>query len=114
MFVIFGLVECAPGGWAQTLALSAQQRPADLSSAMPTATPTLDPTNSSRQNHSRARSASVPLDSAIIASAVNLSSDAGKTLDFSLKHIGEVSEDAASELARIGRDDLDEEGIVTR
>ncbi|QRV85881.1 leucine-rich repeat-containing protein sog2 [Ceratobasidium sp. AG-Ba] len=67
-----------------------------------------------RQTHSRVRSASVPLDSAVIASAVAASADAGKTLDFSLKHIGEVSEEAAIELSRIGRDDLDDEGIVTR
>jgi hypothetical protein len=69
---------------------------------------------SSRQTHSRTRSASVPLDSTLIATAVRTSSDAGKTLDLSLKNIGEVSEKAALELSRIGRDDLDDEGIVTR
>ncbi|KAH7340868.1 RAM signaling pathway protein-domain-containing protein [Rhizoctonia solani] len=68
----------------------------------------------SRPGHSRVRSASIPLDSVLIATAVASSSDAGKTLDFSLKNLGEVSEDAAEELARIGRDDLDAEGIVTR
>ncbi|CAE6452816.1 unnamed protein product, partial [Rhizoctonia solani] len=68
----------------------------------------------SRPGHSRSRSASIPLDSALIATAVASSADAGKTLDFSLKNIGDVSEEAAEELARIGRDDLDAEGIVTR
>ncbi|CAE6449041.1 unnamed protein product [Rhizoctonia solani] len=70
--------------------------------------------SSSRPSHSRARSTSIPLDSALIATAVASSADAGKTLDFSLKSLGEVSEEAANELARIGRDDLDDEGIVTR
>ncbi|KAG9102663.1 RAM signaling network component [Ceratobasidium sp. 370] len=70
--------------------------------------------NDTRPSSSRARPAPVPLDSELIASAVNSSADAGKTLDFSLKHIGEVSEEAALELSRIGRDDLDDEGIVTR
>jgi hypothetical protein len=67
-----------------------------------------------RPSHSRVRSASVPLNSSLIASAVSSSADAGKTLDFSLKNIGEVSEEATEELARIGRDDLDDEGIVMR
>ncbi|CAE6414411.1 unnamed protein product [Rhizoctonia solani] len=70
--------------------------------------------SSSRPSHSRVRSASVPLDSALITAAVASSADAGKTLDFSLKNIGDVSEEASEELARIGRDDLDAEGIVTR
>ncbi|KAF8758982.1 RAM signaling pathway protein [Rhizoctonia solani] len=70
--------------------------------------------SSSRPNHSRARSASTPLDSVLIAAAIASSADAGKTLDFSLKNIGDVSEEATEELARIGRDDLDAEGIVTR
>ncbi|KAG8726128.1 RAM signaling network component, partial [Ceratobasidium sp. 428] len=69
---------------------------------------------SARHTQSRTRPTPVPLDSDRIASAVSSSADAGKTLDFSLKHIGEVSEDAALELSRIGRDDLDDEGIVTR
>ncbi|KAG9126665.1 hypothetical protein FRC07_002538 [Ceratobasidium sp. 392] len=70
--------------------------------------------NSSRHAQPRTRPTPVLLDSDLIASAVNSSADAGKTLDFSLKHIGEVTEDAALELSRIGRDDLDDEGIVTR
>ncbi|KAG8763665.1 RAM signaling network component [Ceratobasidium sp. 423] len=70
--------------------------------------------SSSRPSHSRVRSASIPLDSAIISAAVASSQDAGKTLDFSLKSIGDVGQEAADELARIGRDDLDDEGIVTR
>ncbi|KAG8748316.1 RAM signaling network component [Ceratobasidium sp. 414] len=76
---------------------------------MPTAGDT-----SSRPSSSRARPAPVPLDSDLITHAVSNSADAGKTLDFSLKHLGEVSEEAALELSRIGRDDLDDEGIVTR
>ncbi|KEP55298.1 RAM signaling pathway protein [Rhizoctonia solani 123E] len=68
----------------------------------------------SRPSHPRARSTSVPLDSTLIATAVASSNDAGKTLDFSLKNLADVGEDAAEELARIGRDDLDAEGTLTR
>ncbi|KAJ1309775.1 hypothetical protein OPQ81_006541 [Rhizoctonia solani] len=70
--------------------------------------------SSSRPGHSRVRSASIPLDTALIATAVASSTDGGKTLDFSQKHIGDVGEEAAEELAHVGTDELDDEGIVTR
>ncbi|KAG9048760.1 RAM signaling network component [Tulasnella sp. UAMH 9824] len=55
-----------------------------------------------------------PLNHNHINEALLASSDGGQTLDFSHKHITDVKDDATRELARIGKEDDDDEGCVTR
>ncbi|KAG8903222.1 RAM signaling network component [Tulasnella sp. 403] len=55
-----------------------------------------------------------PLSHTHIAQAMLVSTDGGQTLDFSHKNITEVKDEASHELAKIGREDDDDEGCVTR
>lgn len=55
-----------------------------------------------------------PLSHNHINEALLASSDGGQTLDFSHKHITDIKDDATRELARIGKEDDDDEGCVTR
>lgn len=55
-----------------------------------------------------------PLSHKHISEAFRISTDGGQTLDFSHKFITEVKDDATHELAKIGREDDDDEGCVTR
>ncbi|KAG8979387.1 RAM signaling network component [Tulasnella sp. 425] len=55
-----------------------------------------------------------PLSHKHISEALRVSTDGGQTLDFSHKFITDVKDDATHELAKIGREDDDDEGCVTR
>lgn len=56
----------------------------------------------------------VPLNSTLIAQALAASIDAGQTLDFSHFNINAINDEAAQELATIGKAEDDDEGSVTR
>ena len=55
-----------------------------------------------------------PLSSAHISHALNGSADGGQTLDFSQMNIVDISDDAVQELRKLGNEESDEEGSVTR
>lgn len=56
----------------------------------------------------------LPLNHALIAQALMSSTDGGQTLDFSHFKIAQITDEAAQELAKIGREEDDDEGAVTR
>ncbi|KAG8864613.1 RAM signaling network component [Tulasnella sp. 330] len=64
----------------------------------------------SSQQHSQE---SIPLNHARIAQALVASADGGQTLDFSHFKVTQLTDDAAHELAKIGRAEDEDEGAVT-
>lgn len=57
---------------------------------------------------------SLPLNHARIAQALVASTDGGQTLDFSHFKVTQLTDEAAQELAKIGRAEDEDEGAVTR
>lgn len=55
-----------------------------------------------------------PLNHTRIAQALISSTDGGQTLDFSHFKVAQITDEAAQELAKIGKEEDDDEGSVTR